>query len=123
MIRRPPRSTLFPYTTLFRSVNAEKLSRSTGSRVLVYDMTPFELYPFPESEAGVSEPKGRDVTRILVERNTVRTVTQDEVAVTMLLKNPKRGDIGVANGRKALNDAGGDVVQVGAAVQIGSADG
>src|SRR2546425_7341413 len=23
MIRRPPRSTLFPYTTLFRSVNAE----------------------------------------------------------------------------------------------------
>src|SRR5256886_10551845 len=25
MIRRPPRSTLFPYTTLFRSVNAELL--------------------------------------------------------------------------------------------------
>src|SRR5689334_24305215 len=24
MIRRPPRSTLFPYTTLFRSVNAAK---------------------------------------------------------------------------------------------------
>src|SRR3712207_8083408 len=24
MIRRPPRSTLFPYTTLFRSVGAEK---------------------------------------------------------------------------------------------------
>src|SRR2546430_11882201 len=26
MIRRPPRSTLFPYTTLFRSENAEKSS-------------------------------------------------------------------------------------------------
>src|SRR5689334_24527358 len=25
MIRRPPRSTLFPYTTLFRSVRAERL--------------------------------------------------------------------------------------------------
>src|SRR5258708_24173445 len=25
MIRRPPRSTLFPYTTLFRSVSAEKV--------------------------------------------------------------------------------------------------
>src|SRR2546426_3747922 len=25
MIRRPPRSTLFPYTTLFRSVNGTKL--------------------------------------------------------------------------------------------------
>src|SRR5256885_12124953 len=26
MIRRPPRSTLFPYTTLFRSVRSEKLA-------------------------------------------------------------------------------------------------
>src|SRR5256885_6242027 len=29
MIRRPPRSTLFPYTTLFRSVAAEALLRWT----------------------------------------------------------------------------------------------
>src|SRR5690625_5718901 len=28
MIRRPPRSTLFPYTTLFRSVRPRKLRRS-----------------------------------------------------------------------------------------------
>src|SRR3712207_7414992 len=27
MIRRPPRSTLFPYTTLFRSVNAGSLEK------------------------------------------------------------------------------------------------
>src|SRR2546430_11490764 len=27
MIRRPPRSTLFPYTTLFRSLGAETLAR------------------------------------------------------------------------------------------------
>src|SRR3712207_8279233 len=27
MIRRPPRSTLFPYTPLFRSANADKLRR------------------------------------------------------------------------------------------------
>ena len=26
MIRRPPRSTLFPYTTLFRSTEVEKMS-------------------------------------------------------------------------------------------------
>src|SRR2546430_12419583 len=30
MIRRPPRSTLFPYTTLFRSRNAERLAPSPG---------------------------------------------------------------------------------------------
>src|SRR2546425_7206240 len=29
MIRRPPRSTLFPYTTLFRSVRAGDLDRTT----------------------------------------------------------------------------------------------
>src|SRR5260370_11604844 len=30
MIRRPPRSTLFPYTTLFRSLNGVTLTRATG---------------------------------------------------------------------------------------------
>src|SRR2546430_5485418 len=32
MIRRPPRSTLFPYTTLFRSGDAEQVPRSHGRR-------------------------------------------------------------------------------------------
>src|SRR5438034_4889909 len=33
MIRRPPRSTLFPYTTLFRSrLRVRKLSRHRGTR-------------------------------------------------------------------------------------------
>src|SRR3712207_7291445 len=33
MIRRPPRSTLFPYTTLFRSeaLDAEKIRRASGT--------------------------------------------------------------------------------------------
>src|SRR2546430_9137179 len=31
MIRRPPRSTLFPYTTLFRSASRHRLSRSDSS--------------------------------------------------------------------------------------------
>src|SRR5256885_11757968 len=30
MIRRPPRSTLFPYTTLFRSRSAERRRRANG---------------------------------------------------------------------------------------------
>src|SRR2546425_3114447 len=34
MIRRPPRSTLFPYTTLFRSV---ALARSHGATVILMD--------------------------------------------------------------------------------------
>src|SRR3989442_9337533 len=31
MIRRPPRSTLFPYTTLFRSLTCTSASRSVGN--------------------------------------------------------------------------------------------
>src|SRR6202795_5303940 len=31
MIRRPPRSTLFPYTTLFRSSSAKPVAKITGS--------------------------------------------------------------------------------------------
>src|SRR3712207_8540047 len=33
MIRRPPRSTLFPYTTLFRSVGAESDPNSHGRQM------------------------------------------------------------------------------------------
>src|SRR5256885_12906931 len=35
MIRRPPRSTLFPYTTLFRSLQAEVGSTLTGSAAVL----------------------------------------------------------------------------------------
>src|SRR5258708_22199043 len=34
MIRRPPRSTLFPYTTLFRSTTGFTFSKSEGGRTL-----------------------------------------------------------------------------------------
>src|SRR5256885_13455707 len=35
MIRRPPRSTLFPYTTLFRSAVAQPARRTSGGKVLM----------------------------------------------------------------------------------------
>src|SRR3712207_8584720 len=34
MIRRPPRSTLFPYTTLFRSVHRRRLRRAAAGQRL-----------------------------------------------------------------------------------------
>src|SRR5258705_2924084 len=44
MIRRPPRSTLFPYTTLFRSCSRERCSRSSviSGRVL-YELNPASI--------------------------------------------------------------------------------
>src|SRR2546430_10751729 len=34
MIRRPPRSTLFPYTTLFRSLDKQMLNRAASTDLL-----------------------------------------------------------------------------------------
>src|SRR3712207_6976588 len=46
MIRRPPRSTLFPYTTLFRSVSwASSRSRSSAARAASAAVAPTRLAP------------------------------------------------------------------------------
>src|SRR4030066_1234639 len=37
MIRRPPRSTLFPYTTLFRSVRRRRECADCGNRFTTYE--------------------------------------------------------------------------------------
>src|SRR5690349_24829024 len=37
MIRRPPRSTLFPYTTLFRSARAKEKGKAAHRRVMIVD--------------------------------------------------------------------------------------
>src|SRR3712207_7060650 len=88
MIRRPPRSTLFPYTTLFRSPAAER-----GAAVTASDLTPelleagrvraqaagleldwveadAENLPFDRSEEHTSELQSRQylVCRLLLEK-------------------------------------------------------
>src|SRR2546422_5722919 len=56
MIRRPPRSTLFPYTTLFRS--GERLSANTflGDYRLRQQREACALWPRAKIPAGYSEP-------------------------------------------------------------------
>src|SRR2546422_7336963 len=66
MIRRPPRSTLFPYTTLFRSLVAAVLLR-------LYDIPPFPTWFYVgkgRSEEHTSELQSRLhlVCRLLLEK-------------------------------------------------------
>src|SRR5260370_41690096 len=50
MIRRPPRSTLFPYTTLFRSavnVLAEPFGTRTQDNIAIFDLRVEKVFTLP----------------------------------------------------------------------------
>src|SRR2546430_6384205 len=88
MIRRPPRSTLFPYTTLFRSASAlnAALARSllAGTRCLAS----LSGGP-PRSEEHTSELQSQSklVCRLLLEKKKIcRIVDDEEVLISVVLE-------------------------------------
>src|SRR5256885_5654489 len=77
MIRRPPRSTLFPYTTLFRSYFDEILTRANGRGTAAFRVTALLLGALagglalvPRSEEHTSELQSpcNLVCRLLLEK-------------------------------------------------------
>src|SRR2546421_12085897 len=78
MIRRPPRSTLFPYTTLFRSlrrapqlgINDLQITRPQGIAPRHIDQTDQNHVVQPRSEEHTSELQSRSdlVCRLLLEK-------------------------------------------------------
>src|SRR2546428_7313215 len=66
MIRRPPRSTLFPYTTLFRSRSSTRATRTPGSEVSTSMASEVDT----RSEEHTSELQSRSdlVCRLLLEK-------------------------------------------------------
>src|SRR5689334_23925542 len=99
MLRRPPRSTLFPYTTLFRSEAAESQDRpaptSSGVR-----QQPFQLAYLVAAPAAVTEfsvvlhPQGRarrcDLLRS--EEHTSELQSQFHLVCRLLLEKKKHSD-------------------------------
>src|SRR3712207_8329375 len=86
MIRRPPRSTLFPYTTLFRSLAGESLQGALEWKELIALLTITETYFFRDkgqfallerSEEHTSELQSRQylVCRLLLEKKKTETST------------------------------------------------
>src|SRR2546425_4250482 len=90
MIRRPPRSTLFPYTTLFRSLRAGDClvvnnSRVIPARILARDAggRPVELlFIEPRSEEHTSELQSLAylVCRLLLEKKKKNKNSKDLVS-------------------------------------------
>src|SRR2546423_10107708 len=68
MIRRPPRSTLFPYTTLFRSRVNHKLRARRGSRLAA--ITSGGAIPETALFTVVAEPEGIVVGTLRSEEHT-----------------------------------------------------
>src|SRR3712207_7984408 len=83
MIRRPPRSTLFPYTTLFRSEIAERVAEQVAAEDRQGDREARERHDPPgrperlgRSEEHTSELQSRQylVCRLLLEKKKKRRV-------------------------------------------------
>src|SRR3712207_7656871 len=77
MIRRPPRSTLFPYTTLFRShggshVSSVSTSSTPGTARVTSPICSSIIGPTGRSEEHTSELQSRQylVCRLLLEKKT-----------------------------------------------------
>src|SRR3989454_7969098 len=56
MIRRPPRSTLFPYTTLFRSVSKDRNLRSAFRQAVINQACDRETLPVSQFNLGARFP-------------------------------------------------------------------
>src|SRR5688572_31738889 len=76
MIRRPPRSTLFPYTTLFRSSQPFEISRPDAERIA-------EKYLLAVQEAG-------RIYRTRSEEHTSELQSQSNLVCRLLLEKKKK---------------------------------
>src|SRR5258707_11390993 len=90
MIRRPPRSTLFPYTTLFRSASARTIAGSSMTRVASKTSARREDFSFATASAsssfsGASAPEARRS-----EEHTSELQSRQYLVCRLLLEKKKK---------------------------------
>src|SRR3712207_7673959 len=98
MIRRPPRSTLFPYTTLFRSQGGELTGLlaqrlNTLVRVIVELALPFLLLEFEKRWAAGVQLEPRGVRRQVAgrsEEHTSELQSRQYLVCRLLLEKKKK---------------------------------
>src|SRR5258708_11056317 len=83
MIRRPPRSTLFPYTTLFRSLIHSPVVDRNG-RVVTSAITSLDLHDIARSRLVIAE-----VTTRRSEEHTSELQSPDHLVCRLLLEQQK----------------------------------
>src|SRR2546421_94172 len=87
MIRRPPRSTLFPYTTLFRSASSDRthLIYATKDEIILRDL---------HTGAFKSLIKGSGLCLARSEEHTSELQSRSDLVCRLLLEKKKRGPSG-----------------------------
>src|SRR5436309_3959741 len=97
MIRRPPRSTLFPYTTLFRSVRIlQNMADNRIRQMLNAVQNPAgQRQPPARSEEHMSELQSREnlVCRLLLEKKK----NKEQYIRSLKQRNDQEGEIDHAN--------------------------
>src|SRR2546427_8663938 len=83
MIRRPPRSTLFPYTTLFRSLDGERGRRARAYEVA--DQFRLERRRDQRPRGAVGEQRGQRS-----EEHTSELQSQSNLVCRLLLEKKKK---------------------------------
>src|SRR5690349_23000314 len=76
MIRRPPRSTLFPYTTLFRSQHSFLLTQQTQREMLLLGVVLLHLTLRSEEHTSELQSRRDLVCRLLLEKKKNKMVTR-----------------------------------------------
>src|SRR2546430_9674367 len=100
MIRRPPRSTLFPYTTLFRSHQGSGRHRQAWLRFLGGNNMPAKQLEFSveararRSEEHTSELQSQSnlVCRLLLEKKKINPLTSHPPESRSARRRPPRAD-------------------------------
>src|SRR2546427_9477587 len=95
MIRRPPRSTLFPYTTLFRSVAPGQTDqRFRGDTVEMWVISVREARGVPDAAQGSAVAAAVVVAGVLVaersEEHTSELQSQSNLVCRLLLEKKKK---------------------------------
>src|SRR3712207_1692154 len=93
MIRRPPRSTLFPYTTLFRSWSIKNLKYNKSDKeVVITTNKDLDGGEYKLSIDGVEDKAGNVIQKIVKKFQATEKDARTEKDLTVNLYNPHKND-------------------------------
>src|SRR5438445_4962553 len=90
MIRRPPRSTLFPYTTLFRSTCGGYALAVRAAHFLATSAVTADALPFMHPTAMQTNPTSAEVARKRSEEHTSELQSRQYLVCRLLLEKKKK---------------------------------